>query len=94
VGIGPGVGTFDYELVLNHGLTVERQPPREFSAELRPGVHLYVADEDWVIVQVNEREGLLSEAIARPSTQFGDARPRARRAPDDGSAGRSRPGES
>lgn len=92
MGIGPGVGTFDYELVLKDGVTVERQPPREFSAELRPGVHLYVAHEDWVIVQVNEREGRLPEAIARPSTRFGDARPRARRAPDD-SAGR-RPGES
>jgi len=51
------------ELVLRDGSTEERRP-HTFSAAVGPGTEMHFDGADWVIVEVNERQGLTPEVVA------------------------------
>jgi hypothetical protein len=51
------------ELVLRNGSTEARRP-HTFSAVVGPGTEIHFDGTDWMIVEVNERQGLTPEVVA------------------------------
>jgi len=57
-------GPFECELVLREN-DAERRETRMFMGELIPGDRVRLADSDWIVVLVNERDGSLPEIFCR-----------------------------
>ena len=59
---------YECELVLRDGLE-DKRAPHTFSVAVRPGTAVHFDGVDWVIVEVNERDGLVPEVVAlRPTS--------------------------
>jgi hypothetical protein len=58
---------YECELVLRGGLE-EKRAPHTFSVAVTLGTALHFEGVDWVIVEVNERDGLVPEVVARRPT--------------------------
>jgi hypothetical protein len=58
---------YECELVLREGLE-DKRSPHTFSVAVTPGTAVHFDGVDWVIVEVNERDGLVPEVVARRPT--------------------------
>jgi hypothetical protein len=54
---------YECELVLRQGFE-DKRAPHTFSVAVTPGTNIYFDGVDWVIVEVNERQGLVPEVVA------------------------------